>query len=285
MAAVAGCLNAVPRGESCSGRVECSLDDATPPGVSNEFSRPLDALPYGTAGVVRDALESGEATARGYYSPSPETEYVVTGPGEQYYRVEATDHDPAETVGSEYAVEIGVDDGTIPDDQSIRRFVDLPPQDRESIHTALGNTGLLHAPHYTSFSVVFAHEESSRREESVFVPGTDEQYVEWEDTVLAFSLVDDRSVEITTTTVVAEPVARSQQAFVEHVGARHGVVLDGLTGDQREIVREAIEGDYAECEPYTTPLGDLLDQLSRDDGAFAPLAQYESDWYFSHVSR
>jgi len=83
-----------------------SLDEATVTGISNEFSTPLDGLPHATQVAVADALnaDSGESTSRGYYSPDPRTDFVVTGPEAHYSRIETTDHDGTQTTGYEYSV-------------------------------------------------------------------------------------------------------------------------------------------------------------------------------------
>lgn len=282
--AVAGCLTPASRADSCSDGTDLSLVEAADAHVSNEFSTPVDGLPHATATVVEEALGTGEATARGYYAPQLQTEYVVTGPEARYYRVTTNERDRTETTGYEYAVEIGIDDATLSDDDPVRPFTDLPAHDRTSIRSAIGHTGLLHAPHYTSFSAVFAYEHDEVRERSRFVPETDVQYVEWEDTVLRLEFEERRPVHITSTTVVAERVATSLEAFVVHIGAERGVVLDGLTSRQREIVTRAIEDGYTECRPYSESFIDLLDRLSMSERSFVSLVQYDSVWYFTHIS-
>lgn len=283
--AVAGCLTPSSQATSCSDGADFSLDEATETRVSNEFSTPRDGLPYATRTVVSDALAAGEATSRGYYSPSPRTDYVVTGPEPRYYRVETTDHDRAEIIAYEYSIEIGVDESTLSDDKQVRSFTELPTHDRDSIHGAIGNSGLLHAPHYTSFSVVFAYEREESQERSVFVPPADTRYVEWDETVLRFRFDGHRTVGLTSATVATELVAESPDAFVEHIGRERGVVLETLTSRQRDILTRAIEGTYAECPTYSEPFSDLRDQLSMSDGEVAPLVRYDDSWYFTHLSR
>lgn len=284
MVAVAGCLTPASQANSCSDGTDLSLVEAADAHVSNEFSTSVDGLPHATATVVEEALRTGEATARGYYAPRLQTEYVVTGPDAHYYRVTTTDHDRTETTGYEYAVEIGIDEATLSDDDLVRSFPDLPAHDRTSIQSAIGNTGLLHAPHYTSFSVVFAYDHDEVQGESVFIPETDVQYVEWEDTVLRLDFEEQRTVHITSTTVVAERVATSPEAFVTHIGTERGVVLTGLTDRQREIVIQAIEDGYTECTPYSESFSDLLDRLSMSERGFVSLARYDGVWYFTHIS-
>jgi len=42
----------------------------------------------------------------------------------------------------------------------------------------------LHAPHYTSFSVMFAYEQTEIRDQSVFTPDGATHYLEWDETLL-----------------------------------------------------------------------------------------------------
>ena len=285
IAAVSGCLTQFSQADPCTGRTRISLIEATDAHVSNEFSTPVDGLAFATRTVVEDTLDTGEATIRGYYSPRMRAEYVVTGLGTRYYRVTTTEHDRTETTGYEYAVEIGVDESALSDDDRIHPFTELPAPDRESIHRALGNTVLLHAPHYTSFSVVFAYEHDETRRQSAFVPNTDIQYVEWEDTLLRLEFDGKRPVQIASTTVTAEIVAEQPGEFVEHLGGERGVVLDDLTSQQREIVTRAFEEDYTECRPYSASFLDLLDRLSTSEGGYTLLVQYGSVWYFAKISQ
>ncbi|WP_280584947.1 hypothetical protein [Halorubrum sp. Boch-26] len=287
VAALSGCLSPTSRSDRCPGSDEgtLDLDDATATGVSNEFSSPLDALPHATRVTVADALETepGEATARGYYRPDPRSEFVVTGPEPRYYRLETTDHDRVRTTGYEYAVEIDADYPVFFDREAVRSFAELPAHDRESLRGAIGNAGLIHAPHYTSFSVVFAYEEVGARDRSAFIPGTDTRYLEWDGVPLRLTFEERRTVAIASTTVAAELVATSPSEFREYVGERRGVVLDSLPTDQREIVERAIDGTYAECEPYSEPFSDLRKRLSTGGDEAAPLVRYGGDWYFGHL--
>ncbi|SDY93356.1 hypothetical protein [Halopenitus persicus] len=283
--ATAGCLTSFSRSNSCSNEGSFSLDEATETGISNEFSTPLDGLPYATQIAVTDALDadSGESTSRGYYSPNPRTDFVVTGPEAHYYRLETTDHDGIQTTGYEYSVEIGVDESKLSDGVTVRSFRELPIHDRESLRGAIGNPGLLHAPHYTSFSVVFAYEHTNVQAQSVFIPERATHYLEWDETLLRLAFEEQRTVVITSTTVSTELVATSPDGFKEHIGNNRGVLLDSLTTHQQDIVAQAIDGTYTECEPYSEPFSDLRERLSVGDDGVVLLVQYDSDWYFCHL--
>ena len=253
--------------------------------MSNEFSTPVDGLPYGSKAVVNNAIETGEATSRGYYSPQPRDEYVVTSPNPRFYRIRATTHDHAETTGYEYSVDVDVNESSISNEDRIYAFTELPTHDRDSIHRAIGNSHLIHAPHYSSFRVVFAYEGPSIREQSVFVPETAVTYVRWDGVLLRLTPTGSRPVQITSTTLTAERVAESPEEFLTHIGDERGVVLSGLTSGQREIINQAIDDEYTDCQPYSDSFTVLLEQLSTGEGESVPLVRYDGDWYFTHPSR
>ncbi|GAB7011405.1 hypothetical protein [Halorubrum trueperi] len=287
MTATAGCLTSFSRSDSCSASNEgiFSLDDATATGISNEWSTPLDGLPHATRVAVTDALdaETGESTSRGYYTPDPRTDFVVTGPEARYYRLETTDYDEIQTTGYEYSVEVDVDESTRSDGVTVRSFPELPAHDRESLRSAIGNPGLLHAPHYTAFSVVFAYEQTDERDQSVFIPEGATRYLEWDETLLRMTFEEQRAVSITSTTVATELVATSPDEFKEHVGEGRGVVLDSVTNQQQDIVARAIDGTYTECEPYSEPFSGLRERLGARDDSAVRLVRYDGDWYFSQL--
>lgn len=261
------------------------LDKATATGISNEFSTPLDGLPHVTQVAVADALnaDSGESTSRGYYSPDPRTDFVVTGPEARYSRIEATDHDGTQTTGYKYSVEIDIDESVLSDGVTVRSFTELPAHDRESLRSAIGNAGLLHAPHYTSFSVMFAYERTDIRDQSVFTPDSATHYLEWDETLLRLTFEGQQAVKITSTTVSTELVAMSPDEFKDHIGDTRGVVLDSLTTQQRGIVTQAIDGTYTECEPYSEPFNDLRERLSTRDHMAVLLVHYDGSRYFGHL--
>lgn len=282
-ATVSGCLESLRRWKTCSDPTRFSLQAVNPGShATNEFSEPLEGLPYGTEAVVSAAMDAGEATVRDYYAPTVRKQYV-SGREERFYRVTTTDRDPAAVTGYEYAVEIEDGDRSAGDDR-IRDFEALPEPDRESIHRALGNDHLLDAPHYTDFSVVFAPEDASDRDRSPFVPEADDVDVRWDDHLLRFAFEETRSVTLTTTTIVAERVADSSGAFFEHVFDEHGIVFENLPSDQRSIVDEAADDDFTECPPHSESFDAVLDRLTTDDGEFARLVQYDGTRYFTHVS-
>jgi hypothetical protein len=251
---------------------------------SNEFSTYVQSLPHAAQTVVTHALETetGEATSRGYYSPQTAKEYVVTE-SEDYYHVETTDFDAVETAGYEYSVGIGVDESSISNTTHIYSFADLSAHDRESLRSAVGDPHLLHAPHY-SFSAIFAYENEEQRHQSMFVPETDSHYFRWNDVLLRLVFDEQRTVEITSTTVSTELVAESPEEFFRYIRGERGTVFGPLTDQQRGIITQAIEGTYTECRPYSNAFSDLHRQLTDEDNRHNALARYDDNWYFVHLS-
>ena len=220
--AVAGCLTQISQGTSCENRIRLSLTEVGDSNGSNEFSTPLDGLPYGSKAVVNKAIETGEATSRGYYSPEPHDEYIVTSPNLRFYRVQATTHDPIETTGYEYSVDVDVNKSSVLNNDRVYSFTELPSHDRDSIHCAIGNSHLLHATHYSSFTVVFVYERPSLREQSVFVPETTVTYIRWDGILLRLTPTKSKPVKIVSTTLTAERVAESPEEFLSHMGNERG---------------------------------------------------------------
>jgi hypothetical protein len=283
----AGCLQALERNgrsDPCTDGTHFSLQQVTVPHVQNEFTTYIDSLPHAQQTLVTQALgsETGESTSRSYYSLHPSKEYVVTE-STDYYRVETTDSIATEIPGYEYSVDIDVDDSSLPNTARIHSFASLPAHDRESLRSAVGNPHLLHAPHY-SFSAMFAYETEGRRDRSMFVPETESHYLRWNDVLLRLVFAEQRTVEITSTTVSTELVAESPAEFFRFISRERGTVLDPLTDQQRDIVTRSIEGTYTECQPYSDAFSELRSQLTDENNGPHALARCDEDWYFVHLS-
>lgn len=283
----AGCLRMLGRdgqSDSCADGTQLSLQKVTVAHGQNEFSTSIDSLPYAPRTLVTHALESetGESTSRSYYPLHPPKEYVVTE-STDFYRVETTDFDATETTGYEYSVDIGVDESSIPNTTRIHSFTDLTAHGRESLLSAVGDPHLLHAPHY-SFSAMFAYESEEQRDRSIFIPETESHYLRWNDVLLRLVFDEQRTVEITSTTVSTELVAESPSEFFRHIRRERGTVLDPLTDHQRDIITRAIEGTYTECRPYSDAFSDLRSQLTDEANRHNALARYDDNWYFVHLS-
>jgi hypothetical protein len=283
----AGCLQVLGRdgqSDSCADGTHFSLQQVTAPHGQNEFSTYIESLPYAPQSLVTHALESetGESTSRSYYSLHPPKEYVVTE-STDFYHVETTDFDATETTGYEYSVDIDVDESSLPNTPRIHSFADLPAHDRESLLSAVGNPNLLHAPHY-SFSAMFAYENEEQRHQSMFVPETDGHDLRWDDVLLRLVFDEQRTVEITSTTVSTELVAESPEEFFKYIRRERGTVLASLTDQQRDIITQAIEGTHTECRPYSDAFSDLRSQLTDGANRHNALARYDDTWYFVHLS-
>lgn len=94
---------------------------------------------------------------------------------------------------------------------------------------------------------------------------------------------EEQSVSVVTYTISTDRVAESTAAFVDHILEERGIVLDGLTADQQDIVEQAIDDGYNGCEPYSDAFGQLLDRLSTEEYGFTSFVHYRDTWYFVHV--
>jgi hypothetical protein len=282
LTALSGCL-ADDRGDGARAETVLRLDEASPVGVSNEFSTPVDAVDHAGRDAVRTAIDGEEGTVDGYYGPGVSAPYVVTD-GAEYYRIETETVDSVAAPGYAYTVEVDAVDSFLLGPPSSVPFADLPEHDRDAVLDALGNASLVHAPHYPPFEVTFAYASADRRKRSLFVPGNDDQRVEWDGELLRFAFDGERSVEVRTVAVRAERVAASQRDFRRAVGQARGRSIDDPTADQRAVLDAAIDSEHAETPPHSDPFAAVIDALSTDGGV-APLVRYDGDWYFAQLAR
>ena len=279
---LSGCL-AGDTGDGARSETVLQLDEASPVGVSNEFSTPVDAVAHAGRAAVRTAIDGGEATVEGYYAPGVSASYVVTDSPE-YYRIRTETVRSVAATGYDYTVEVDAVDSFVLGPPPSVPFADLPAHDRDAVRDALGNASLVHAPHYPPFQVTFAYASVERRERSRFIPETDGRRVEWDGELLRFSFEEERPVEVSTVAVRAERVAASQRGFRRVVGEERGRSIDDPTADQRALLDAAIDSEYAETPPHSDAFAAVLDALSAD-GEIVPLVRYDGDWYFTHLSR
>ena len=279
---ISGCLTDDSSGDA---RAETALrlDEASPVGVSNEFSTPVDAVGHAGRAAVRAAIDGGEGTVEGYYPPGVSAPYVSTDDVE-YYRIETETVRSVAARGYVYTVAVESLDSFLLGPPQRAAFVDLPPHDRDAVRDALGNVSLVHAPHYPPFGVTFAYASAERRERSRFVPANDGQRVEWDGDLLRFGFEGERSVEVATVAVRAERVASSQRDFRRVVGEERGRSIGDPTADQRAVLDAAVDSEHAESAPHSDAFAAVLDAVSTDDGV-APLVRYDGDWYFAHLAR
>jgi hypothetical protein len=279
---LSGCL-ADDRGDGARAETVLRLDEASPVGVSNEFSTPVDSVGHAGRAAVRTAIDDGEGTVDGYYGPDVSAPYVVAADAE-YYRIATETVDTVAAPGYAYAVEVDAVDSFLLGPPSSVPFADLPEHDRDSILDALGNASLVHAPHYPPFEVTFAYASAERRERSLFVPGNDNRWVEWDGELLRFAFDGERSVEVRTVAVRADRVASSPRDFRRAVGEERGRSIDDPTADQRAVLDAAIDSAYAEAPPLSDAFAVVIDAVATDEGV-APLVRYDGDWYFARLAR
>lgn len=76
---------------------------------------------------------------------------------------------------------------------------------------------------------MFACENEERRDRSIFGSETDSHYLRWNDVLLRLVFDEQRTVEITSTTVSTELVAESPEEFSRYIRRERGTVLGPLT--------------------------------------------------------
>ena len=282
LTSLSGCLTDDSRD---GGRAETvlRLDEATPTGVSNEFSTPVDFVGHAGRAAVRTAIDGGEGTVSGYYGPGVSAPYVVTDDAE-YYRIETETVDSVPATGHAYTVEVDAVESFLFGPPSSVPFADLPDHDRDTVLDALGDASLIHAPHYPPFGVTFAFASAEQRERSRFVPGNDGQRVEWDGELLRVDFEGEEAGELATVAVRAERVASSQRGFRRAVGEERGRTIDDPTPDQRAILDAAIDSEHAEAPPHSEAFAAVIDAIATDEGV-APLVRYDGDWYFANLAR
>ncbi|ELZ61415.1 MULTISPECIES: hypothetical protein [Halorubrum] len=279
--ALSGCLDA-DFGDDGAAATVLKLDEASVTGVSNAFATSVDMVGHAGRAAVRTAIDGGEGTVEGYYGPDVSAPYVVTD-GPAFHRIETETLRSVAATGYEYAVEVDAVDSFRSGPPSNVPFADLPECDRDAVRDALGNAGLVHAPHYPPFDVTFAYASAETRERSRFVPANDGQRVEWDGELLRFGFEEERSVEVRTVAVRAEHVASSPDEFRRAVGEEHGRSFDDPGPERRAILDAAIDSEYRESPPHSDAFAAVLDAISTD-GEAVPLVRYDGDWYFTHLS-
>ena len=282
LTSLSGCFTA-ETGDDTRAEAVLQLDEASPAGVSNEFSTPVDAVGHAGRAAVRTAVDGGEATVEGYYAPGVSAPYVVTDSPE-YYGIRTETVRSVAATGYDYTVAVDSVDSFVFGPPSSVPFSDLPAHDRDAVRDALGNASLIHAPHYPPFEVTFAYPSAERRERSLFVPETDGRRVAWDGELLRFAFEGERPVEVATVAVRAERVAASRRGFRRTVGEERGRSIDGPTADRRAILDAAIDSEYAETPPHSDAFAAVLDAISAG-GEAVPLVRYDGEWYFTHLSR
>lgn len=284
--AVAGCVNPFfGRGDSCGAGTDFSATPATDADVATYASSNVGDLAPIVGRLVEDALAEGETSYSSYHEPDLHTEYVVRDGEQTYYRVAVQAGESVETTGYRYEVAFGDDVPAPADGDRVVAFADLPRPDRESFLGVLGKkaagVGKASGAHFT---VTFAYADEATQERSAFVPRTDVDYVRWQGTDLRLTFDEEHPVSVVTYSITADRIAESTAEFADRVLEDQGVVLDGLSADQRDIVEQAIDGGYSTCKPYSEAFHDILKRLSTGEHDFASFVRYAGTWYISRVS-
>lgn len=239
LAALAGC--------SAPGSITLSpADDAR---IGETYSQPVNP---GTehGGIITEVVETGAAndTAASIRALDPGDElYRYDG---AYYRVSRTVVDEEEAYFIEFAVDYNPSDAADPDavrfstlTPADRRVLDElfpPPTDRRQEGYDVGNVGVYTPDELTNSTLV---ERNDTSEQVVIVDG--ERY----------QVRAQRGKQTTRKTYryTAEEVFATDEAYADHLRAKHRFTLSSMPAEERKLLRQAADGGYtADGEDDTT---------------------------------
>lgn len=164
-------------------------------------------------------------------------------------------------------------------------FVDLPALDREKLH---------HLPPRVEtsedFSVANRYTAAAAElEESVFVPDQQYEVIEVRGRAVAIETTPAEAT-VTTFRYEAETLADSVEAYGSQVRDTHDFVLDGLDEDEREVVEEAVGGNYVAEDDSDEAFEGVVERFNREepvvdgDGRGGKwLAEYEGTSYWAEL--
>lgn len=166
-------------------------------------------------------------------------------------------------------------------------FSVLPAIDREKFHrlpSRAGRDSFTFARRYTG--------PPAETEESAFVPEPEHEVIDVEGNPVA---IETRSTEATVTTFryETEQLAGSVSGYGSDLRAEYEFVLDGLDGDQRQVVQQAIDGTFTahrdgeDEEAFRGVVGRFNDEEpvieGTDDREGEWLAEYEGTTYWAEL--
>jgi hypothetical protein len=230
--------------------------------------------------LVSDAVANGSATVSDR-SPPLDADEPVAFEG-AYYEVSITELDSSEATWHELRIdyspaETTPESGAIADD-------DLPAVDREALGQLLS---LERPPESEELDAGRVHDyPENATVESVFVP-TQEYDIIVSDGNRYRIDVSERPVEEGRYQYELALTADSRSAFAEQLRSEFQFRLTGLSGDERSVVEEAIEGTYfsGDSDAFESVVSRLLahDALEQRDYAGTWLAAYEGTAYITHA--
>ncbi|QLG60966.1 hypothetical protein [Halorarum salinum] len=277
-AALTGCLGTLP--DDPAGRTDEPRTDETTgheagPTDGTECQsgtvvRAREFAPDALTAAVHDAVEPllreatddpVEVTA---YGGDPFRDGVYVRFDGTYYRTSVTGTD-AESVPARLLALDWERGREAPADAGVLAYDDLPESDREALRLAV------HGPEYerdeglptegTSVSE-FPAPYPDGAEDSELV-GAGETWVRWDGRDYRVELGAETTATRRSYRVALEAVGADEGAFREHVAAEFLLELDPSEAE-RELLAEAADGKYEECEPASDALGALRSRLDGD---------------------
>jgi hypothetical protein len=284
-AGLAGCLGGIGPGfgGSCTSRYSLELrrvDDA------DLREAALADAPGDRDALWRELLDTaaseGEATLTTIYG-SPVRDGQLVQAGEAYYETSVTVTDTASVAA--HVFELEYEQGAAaPAGATVVEYETLPTVDRgaldEMTREAKGER-FTDAQSVSIGGFEYVYPDDTERD-SRFVADSP-VWVRSEGEVMEVRVTGTQQTERETFSVTLERVADTSEAFVEYVRGEHVADLSGVSEAEREVVSQAAESEYDECEPLSEEFQGVVDELRglpdrvRPDGNL--LVAFEGETY------
>lgn len=239
--------------------------------------------PDALTAAVHDAVEpvlreaTGNTVEVTTYGDDPFRDGVYVRFDGSYYRTSVTETD-AESVPARLLALDWERGREAPPDADVLSYEALPESDREALRLAV------HGPEYErdrglptqGMSVSEFPAPYPDGVEGSELVGAGETWVRWDGRDYRVTLGDETTATRRSYRVALEAVADDEGAFREHVAAEFLLELDGLSEAERDLLAEAADRKYEECEPAS----DALDAFrSRLDGDAELPHPADRSWY------
>lgn len=217
--------------------------------------------------LVGDAVEEGPVAVDLYAGSPPLDDDAYVEYDGTYYETATSQVDTTEipAVVTNVEWEKGQE---APDGSDVVAFDDLPESDREALRFAVYGGRFDRERHGHPREGLSVREAPipypSGTGDSVLV-GDGERWVRWNDRTYRVWTAGETTTTRNRFHVEVTAVAGDADAFREHVAEHHLLELADLSSAGREVLREATEGTYEECEPASEGLAALQSRLPEDD--------------------
>ncbi|MFC7227253.1 hypothetical protein N0B31_07550 [Salinirubellus salinus] len=284
-AGLTGCLGGIGPGfgGSCTSRYYLELRQLEDAGLREAAL--ADAPPEREARweeLLETAAVEGEATlATIYGSPVRDGQLVAAGDAYHETGVTVTETASVEAHVLELEYEKGVD---APAGATVVDYEALPAVDRAAFDAMTRDSKddrfvAAQSVSIGGFEYVYPDDAES---DSRFVADSP-VWVRYEGEVMEVRVTGTQRTERETFRVTLERVADTPEAFADYLRAEHVADLSGLSEAEREVVRQATESEYDECEPLSGGFQGVVDEFRALPERFRPdgnlLVEFEGETY------